>query len=85
MLASTQCGRYCSGPVRNRRTRSTIGEGKLGDLASRARPSAIAVCVGLAVDDESPADRRGCVRGRKAKDVGVFVDPLHSLPGSISR
>ena len=52
------------------------GEGKLGDLASRARPVRHRGLRRTAVDDESPADRRGGVRGRKAEDVGVFVDPF---------
>ena len=77
MLASTQRGRYCSGPVRNRRTRSTIaGEGELRDLASRAGPVRHRRLRRAAVDDERAAHRRGGVRRRKPEDVGVLVDPL---------
>jgi hypothetical protein len=48
----------------------------LRDLASRARPVRHRRLRRTAVDDESPADRGGGVRGREAKDVRVFIDPF---------
>ena len=52
------------------------GEDELGGLASRARPVRHRGLRRTAVDDEGAADRRGRVRRREPKDVGVLVDPL---------
>ena len=68
MLASTQRGRYCSGPVRNKSTTSDDGgEGELRDLAARARLIRHRRLGRAAVDDEGPADRRGGVGGREPR------------------
>src|ERR1700741_4697409 len=76
MLANTQCGRYCNGPVRNKSTTNTRagGEGALRDLAARARLIRHCCLGRAAVDDEGPADRRCGVGGGYAQNVCVFVD-----------
>ena len=77
MLASTQRGRYCSGPVRKMSTSGDDGgEGELRDLASRARAFRHRRLGRAAVDDERAAERRGGVGGGQPEDVGVLVDAL---------
>jgi hypothetical protein len=77
MLASTLCGRYRRGPVRNTSTTSTTAEKhELGELTSCARFVSHGRLGRTAIYDKRPAERRGGVGGRYPQDVRVFVNPL---------
>ena len=80
MLASTQRGRYCSGPVRNRSTTSTIAA-KASCAAWLRAPGRVGHrrLGRAAVDDEGATDRGGRVGRGEPENVGVLVDPLLML------
>ena len=86
MLASTQRGRYCSGPVRNNSTNSTMPAKTSCATWLRAPAlSAIAVCVGLPLTTKRPAHRGSRIRGCQPEDVRILVDALMMPHGIYAR